>query len=327
MIRVEVPVKTTHIRLLDVHRDLSPVADLIEICFASTLDADGREYLRQIRRAAADPAYLRWVAGAFERVSMPLFGYIWEQDRRVIGNLSLIPIYKNRQWVYLIANVAVHPDYRRQGIARELTLRALDHIRERRVRSAWLQVRDDNASAYHLYRASGFVERSRRTTWVNKFNPPVSLNGEIEVTGRRAGDWEKQRAWLEEIYPLDVTWNLSYELGRFHPGILRQTWQWLNGETQEHWAARSAASRQPLGFASWEPQRTNNDQIWLCAPPETEDAAARALLPHVRQYLAARRRPINVNFPFQRAVKAFSDMGFSALNTLIWMENRLDGEY
>jgi len=321
--RVELPVKTTHIRQLDIRRDLLPVADLIELCFASTLDADGREYLRQIRRAAVDPAYLRWVPGALERVSQPLFGYIWEQDRRIVGNLSLIPIYKYNRWIYLIANVAVHPDYRHNGIARELTQRALEHIREHGVSSAWLQVRDDNPAAHHLYRATGFVERSRRTTWVNQYNPPAPVLDGISITSRRSSDWEQQLAWLKSTYPPESTWNMPFEPERFNPGFWVQLWRWFNGEAQEHWVARRDNPSRPLGYATWEPQRALSDLIYIAAPQETEDDAIRALLPEAARFLSSRRTNLNVNYPAGRATRAFNDCGFTMLNTLIWMERRL----
>jgi len=321
MMRVEPPADTTHIRQLDIHHDLLQVADLIELCFANTLDADGREYLRQIRAAATDPAYLRWVPGSEERVSMPLHGYVWVQDQRVIGNLSLIPIYKFGRWQYLIANVAVLPEYRRSGIARQLTLRALQHIRDHRVGSAWLQVRDDNPPVQHLYQSTGFVERSRRTTWINQYNPPAPPG--VSVTGRRGSDWEQQYVWLKRAYPPDATWNLSFDARRFNPGFWRQLWRWLNSENQEHWAARITHSDRLLGLASWEPLRTLNDQVWLAADPENEDTALRALLPQVNRYLSPRRRPIHINYPAARSGEAFHECGYRILNTLIWMERRV----
>lgn len=310
-----------HLRQLDVRRDLIPTADLIEACFASTLDEEGREYLRQIRRAAVDPGYLRWLPGAYERVSAPLFGYVWEQDHHIVGNLSLIPIHKHGQWIYLIANVAVHPDYRRRGIARQLTLQALEHIRMHRVNAAWLQVRAENLSAYLLYRETGFVESSRRTTWVNQYNPAPPRMDDIQVTPRRGADWAEQNQWLSRLYPPEVTWNLPFNVERFDPGLWRSLLRWINGEIQEHWAARRTEGTL-LGLASWEPQHSISDYVWLAAPEDEEDQAIRALLPRVRQYLASRRRTINVNFPAGRAEPAFYDCGFIPQNTLIWMVHR-----
>jgi GNAT superfamily N-acetyltransferase len=320
---LELQATSTHIRQLDVSRDLVQTADLIELCFNSTLDADGREYLRQIRRAAADSVYMRWLPGAYERVSAPLFGYVWEEDRRIVGNLSLIPINKHGQWIYLIANVAVHPDYRRRGIAHELTLRALEHIREHHVSSAWLQVRDDNRTAIDLYLSTGFTERSRRTTWINQYNPAPLQTDEIKISERSENDWNLQRTWLTENYPPDVTWNLPFETGRFHPGFWHRILRWLNGDMQRHWAARNSLTGELLGIASWEPLRSMSDQVWIAAPPAFEDPAIRCLLPYVRQYLGSRQRSVNVNYPAGRAETAFYDAGFVPQNTLIWMEQKI----
>ena len=81
---------STCIRPVDVNRDLTQIADLIELCFAPHMDEDGRDYIRHIRRAAEDPNLRRMVTGPNERVSLPIAGYVWEEGGRIIGNLSLI---------------------------------------------------------------------------------------------------------------------------------------------------------------------------------------------------------------------------------------------
>ncbi|MBI4928131.1 MAG: GNAT family N-acetyltransferase [Anaerolineae bacterium] len=321
MLQRNIPGKRGHIRPLDSNRDLNPVADLIEVCFASTLDQDGRDYLRHIRMTAADPALIRWLPGLGERASSPLFGYVWEQDNRLVGNLSLIPIKKNGRWIYMIANVAVHPDYRRRGIAYELTRHALDHVRARGVPSAWLQVRDDNFSAYELYTSVGFIERSRRSTWVSGHtNLGFSPTG-IHITQRIPQDWTLQRAWLTHNYPPDTTWNMSFDINRYRPDWWNQFWYWLNGELQLHWVARRAnGSHDTLGFATWEPVRGSTDMLWIGAPPESEDSVLCTLLPHIVHAMRDRRRPIAVNYPYGHGVSSFLDCGFTLQNTLVWME-------
>ncbi|RPJ49686.1 MAG: GNAT family N-acetyltransferase, partial [Chloroflexi bacterium] len=116
---------SSYIRKVNIRQDLLAVADLIELCFANTLDEDGREYLRQLRWTARDMNYLSWLQGAAERISTPLYGFVWEENGQIIGNLSLIPLNRGGRLVYLIANVAVHPDHRRRGIGRLLTQEAL----------------------------------------------------------------------------------------------------------------------------------------------------------------------------------------------------------
>ena len=105
-------------RPLNVLRDLSAVADLIELCFSPTMDNEGQRYLSDMRRASRDDSFLHWASRMTETASMPLMGYVWEQDGRIIGNASLIPFRDKGKRIYLIANVATHPDYRRQGIGR-----------------------------------------------------------------------------------------------------------------------------------------------------------------------------------------------------------------
>ena len=123
-----------HLRSLDARRDLSHVADLVEQCFADTLDRDGLSYLARMRSAAHSSGILQWAFSSGERASIPLSGYVWEQDGEIIGNLTLIPFSLQQGRAYLIANVAVKPEYRRQGIAHSLTTTAIEHARKRGAR-------------------------------------------------------------------------------------------------------------------------------------------------------------------------------------------------
>jgi ribosomal-protein-alanine N-acetyltransferase len=61
-----------------------------------------------------------------------------------------------------ITNLAVHPDWRRQGIARVLLGRTLEDARRRRLRLAILEVRPNNIEALGLYEGLGFRVIGRR---------------------------------------------------------------------------------------------------------------------------------------------------------------------
>src|SRR5512132_1228812 len=168
MSSITIPVKANdhpYIRPLNVLRDLSTVADLIEVCFSPTMDNDGQRYLSDMRRASHDDSFLRWASRMSETASLPLMGYVWEQDGRIIGNASLIPFRDRGKRIFLIANVATHPEYRRHGIGRALTERVMKQARDRRASAVWLHVRDDNPGAIQLYQDLGFREVARRTTW------------------------------------------------------------------------------------------------------------------------------------------------------------------
>lgn len=309
---------TAHLRMLDVRTDLEEVADLIELCFFSQMDAEGRDYVRHIRRVARNAALVRWIPGAAERVSIPLHGYVWVEDGRIVGNLTLIPFIFSGRWYYLIANVAVHPDFRRRGIGRMLTARALSHIREHGVSEAWLQVRDDNPDAIELYRSLGFVERIRRDTWQAPFlpYPGRAAPGPVRVIPRHRADWAFQEGWLKATYPAEVSWNLSFDWRRLDPSLLRTITAWINGETFRHWSAY--IDHKLVGAIAWEPGRNLTDMLWLSTDPAYEDMAVEALLKHAREQNLSERL-LMVNYPAGRAVNGFERAGFTRQNTLIWM--------
>lgn len=53
-------------------------------------------------------------------------------------------------------NIAVHPDYRKQGIATELILALINALNERNSHSLMLEVRESNDPAKELYLKMGF---------------------------------------------------------------------------------------------------------------------------------------------------------------------------
>jgi ribosomal-protein-alanine N-acetyltransferase len=55
-----------------------------------------------------------------------------------------------------ILNLAVSPDYRRQGIGRSLILEAFGLARAKHCQTAWLEVRPSNNAALFLYQSLGF---------------------------------------------------------------------------------------------------------------------------------------------------------------------------
>jgi ribosomal protein S18 acetylase RimI-like enzyme len=311
------------LRPIDARRDLDQIADLIELCFSSHMDQDGYEYLRQLRRAAADSSLTRWIPGAFERVSVPLHGYVWKENEKVIGNLSLIPFFVSGKWLYLIANVAVHPNYRRRGIARLLTQRALEHIREHGVPSAWLQVRDDNPAAHQLYLSLGFKERARRTTWLT-IDPPTPIPrcpADITLAPRHSQDWLLQEEWLKNIYPQELAWNLNFDRQHFSPSLWRDFLNWINNVQIRHWTAHR--DNQLTGTISWEPSLMFADHLWLTTHNFKDENTLIALLSRARAELKHNRRMLQVNFPAGCAEDAFWKSGFAPHVTLIWMEATL----
>lgn len=140
----------SHIRPFSPRKDLRDLADLVEIAFGEELAATGSRMVEEMRQIAALGPLL-YLASL---VTPPMRGYVWVQDGRVVGNISLAQ-ERGGRWV--ISNVAVLPEMRGQGIAGRLVDTALEHVRRRRGRAVTLQVRQDNAVAHALYAHRGFA--------------------------------------------------------------------------------------------------------------------------------------------------------------------------
>lgn len=64
-----------------------------------------------------------------------------------------------------LANIAVAPEWRGRALGAFLLDRVLEVARDRGVRSLFLEVRDSNAVARHLYETRGFIEIGRRADY------------------------------------------------------------------------------------------------------------------------------------------------------------------
>ena len=318
---------TRHLRPFDIRRDLDPVADLVETCFAETLDEDGKRYVRQMHSAARNPGYLRWASAVADHTSIPLSGLVWEENGKVVGNLSLIPFLNQGRQFYLIANVAVDPEYRRQGIARALTEAAIEQVRNRGVGAVWLHVREENTPAYNLYTSLGFVKKACRTTW--DFSPRNVVNlapntrdqdGEIKVGKVQPMHWPQQRAWMQAIYPPELTWHIPLNLNAMRSDVWGALYRFFSGMVIKQWAA--VQDQQLLGVLVWRPQSSRADQLWVAAAPEQEDVAISALLAHLIKVMPDRSRMV-LDYPARQGNLAFSEAGFRIQQTLIWMEVKL----
>ena len=308
-----------NLRPFDVRRDLLPVADLVELCFANSLDADGRLYIRQMRQAARSGPLLDLAAAGSGRVDLPLGGFVWVEAGEVLGNLSLLPHYYGNQRIYLIANVAVRPEHRRRGIARALTQAALEEVQRRGQQETWLQVDENNLGAVTLYREMGFIERMRRISWRTHPQPELSakLDRRSGVRKRRAADWKPQRKWLEDNYPPQVRWQLPLDTGLLQPGLLSALQRGFSDRRIEQWSAEHNGKL--LGVLSWQSSSLEADRLWLAASMKNEDEAIASLMPHAHAHLRPERN-IALNYPSGRAVKALQEAGFTAARTLIWMD-------
>ena len=321
MSSITIPVKAKndhpHIRPLNVLRDLSAVADLIELCFSPMIDNDGQRYLSDMRRASHDASFLRWASRMTETASLPLMGYVWEQDGRIIGNASLIPFWDRGKRIFLIANVATHPDYRRRGIGRALTERVMKQARDKRASAIWLHVRDDNPGAIQLYQDLGFQEVARRTTW--QADPDHRLTypqTDIRIVPRHPRYWAQQQDWLRRLYPDNLSWYHSWNINALRPGF----WNWLYllflDFNVKQWAA--VRNDDLLATLTWIPQGGRSESLYAAVEAGSSSEALTSLLIHARRTISYHPQ-LTMEYPAGEMIASISAAGFKPRRTLLWM--------
>lgn len=312
-----------HIRPIVLRKDLLAIANLIDLCFSDNMDAEGRDYIRHIRQIARGLSGFLVEGSTPENSQLPFHGYLWEQDGVIIGNLTLIQVRKVDRYTYLIANVAVHPDWRGRGIGTQLTQRAIAHVRDHGGKKIHLQVRTDNSSAIHIYRELGFKEIARRTNWIVDAGKKGIENsaGNIVVEKRKKEEWSKQKDWLRLIYPWSLTWNLPFNMEKLKPGFWHLLEIMLEGGYLKGWTAYR--DRRNIGTAVWESGSSGTDYVWVGTEPEMENEAISALLPVLLRDTSQPQR-ININYPADQARDAFIRSGMMEELTLIWMSENIN---
>lgn len=289
----------TGLRPVQLRRDLGEIANLIESCFAPTLDSAGRAAIQEMRlMSRAGP--LLWALARFDRAGPNLLkGFVWYEAGRLVGNVSLSPAGYGSGWV--IANVAVHPDYRRRGIARHLMQAALDWI-QAHGRFATLQVEADNDAARALYDALGFRAQRTFTRWrrASFFAQPgpapkvplsplkPSDSAALYALAQRARpDEAGGLGWLRPTRPESLRPPRFGELGRLFSGRRVSLWGVPSGNGRALDAALIAETRLGVSAVLFD----------LLVEPAQQGALEAPLIGHLIRIFAGSRQPLVTEHP------------------------------
>jgi ribosomal protein S18 acetylase RimI-like enzyme len=315
------------LRPLDPTRDLAQLADLIENAFGDELSDKGEQVLRELRLLSRFGPLGHLITGAQSGVNDIFSGFVWIQDQRVVGNVTVNqPTRHLRRWQ--ISNVAVMDMYRRQGIARKLLEAAIDLVLRRGGNMVYLFVRDDNRSALHLYQSMGFVEVDRTTDL--KLSMPVRVQGSGPILLRPLKPQEGEQLYelVLEASGRGHRWLYAIRRAQYVISGGERFFRWLesvfSGEIETHWGALTGSTldagivlrltrmlnRKPHGLKLWiRPERRG----------KLEDIVARDVIAILAQQPA---RPVYVSLPACEApaIDALVRQGFDKLRTLILMK-------
>ena len=262
------------LRPIDLRTDVAPVMSLLRLAFGAALESDSRPLLQP------GPSLAQSNRGSLASLlgrGMPA-GFVWEEAGRIVGNVSVLTTSLPGR--YLVANVAVHPNYRRRGIARRLMLQVQQAAQANAGREILLQVDQQNDSAIQLYASLGYEWLGAMTTWQVAHHLLQSLAAPAGLYRlRRLGsdEWRAAYALDRQVLPADLHWPQPVREDAYKQGL----WRWMSNAlaalTSEWGRAHSLALR---------------------VAPAGQGQVERPLLAWlIRRVQQAARRPVRVDHP------------------------------
>lgn len=314
------------LRPLNPVRDLVAVADLLEHVFNRELDAHGRQMIREAR-AMGRMGLLMYLVFPFSGGTMGLSpGFVWQERGQVIGNVSMMQSTR-RPGAWQIANVAVHPDFRRRGIAKQLVEAAIDHATARGGETMSLQVRDENPAAV-LYERLSFKRQGAVTRWELGGRPRLD---QILAEGRtviraRPGDWPAMWHLFQSVEPASQGWPDPLSEQDFNRGFWHRFGDGLAGRSVLRWVSPSPSGQGIDGYAEYRASPGIIPQVSLRvrhdAVGQVEGDLLRAALRHwsnKAHYHAIVDHPAS-DVPVEGRLR---EAGFQPVRTLLMMQLRL----
>jgi ribosomal protein S18 acetylase RimI-like enzyme len=267
-------------------RDLADLADLIELSFADAMDESGRAAIQEMRALSKMGTGLDVLGRLNDLAAGISHGYVWIADNKLVGNVSVYPADwpsgMGKAWI--IANVAVHPDYQRRGIARRLMQASLEMIAKHGGGQAILQVDYDNTGAIQLYESLGFIKERAFTTWWRSAMaaPPGHTTADVYITRRKRNEWRAEYNLAERVRPNErggLGWLKPLHKREFAPSWWQKLKDMLTFNGKERLIIR-ADDDDTLHAALWIEKGfgLGRNRLTLLVDPASHAPYARALL-------------------------------------------------
>lgn len=305
-------------------RDLRPATELIELAFGDALDRSSREMLREMRTLSWLLGPLFWLMGSQGSPLADFYsGYVWVEDGEVVGNITVHRHYKGRPG-WFISNLAVHPAFRRRGIARRLVEAGIDFARGKGARRISLEVKAENEPARALYAKMGFSQVDSLTRM--KTDDPTSVtlrvlqeakNKVVRVRDERECFQLAQEALSPEAHAILPLRESDYVRSGLS-GLISDLTDVLQGHSTFRWGAY--ADGQLGGLLT---VRTGAflaaTSLSLMVRPDRRGKVEESLLIHALRTLETQRwRPLQAEIhpSYDLAREVFQRYGFTELETM-----------
>jgi ribosomal protein S18 acetylase RimI-like enzyme len=238
-------------------------------------------------------------------------GFVWITDGRLVGNVSVYPANwpaeLGKTWI--IANVAVHPDYQRRGVATQLMQASMEMVEEQNGQRAILQVDMDNYTARRLYTRLGFVNEAPWTLWrrsgTSAVPQPFEAGEDIYISLRRPGEWVAEYELAKRLRPQELGglgWMRPLHPRQFRQSFWHRLGEWLSFQTRERLVIRSEDERRLLASLTVERSLGANTDLVLMVEPEYQGLYDEALINLAVRRFGGRGSALVMEHPAEEAI-------------------------
>ena len=316
------------LRPVDLRTDLGGMADLIEICFGATMDESGRAGIREWRTVSQSSS-MSWLYSGLDRALGGLEqGFVWIEDGKVVGNVTVSPAPLPRSFGtgFIVANVAVHPEFRRHGLALSLMQAALDLIRDKGGDFAVLQVDADNEVAMRLYNRVGFRAERGFTRWQRRprLRAPMALVGMPPITLRQPYEWRAEMALAELVRPNSqggLGWLRPVHPDFFRRPLLKTLVDWTIARNEDHWIVRRERSHEIIASMRTTTSFGASDRLELMVHPSEQARLTEPMINYALRLLEDRHRMTQIEHPAADVIasQVLEQYGFERRATTVHM--------
>lgn len=308
-------------RPVNLRRDVQQLVKLLEMAFGEKVGLAGRQTI-QYGQPGSQPALLQWLNPAYQRLAP---GYVWQEGERIVGNVTLITTKIPGR--HIIANVAVHPDFRRRGIARTLMQAVMEQVRARHGEIVMLQVLRTNQAAIDLYQSLNFLTVGSMSLWqagVSRLREiPAWIDDSpaprIRLLGR--SQWREAYKLDSLCLPPDLNWPEPLAHTAYRRGFFHTLSNLLNGQQQETWMIQDQAG-QLVGLSTIRSEWAQPYELQVRVHPDWQGQLERPLLAKlIRRLRHMSRRNVRIHHQADDAVMnaLLQEANFAPQRTLTHM--------
>ncbi|MFK7804271.1 MAG: GNAT family N-acetyltransferase [Anaerolineae bacterium] len=313
----------SNVRAMVVRRDARQVISLLELVFNQHLRTAGHHTI------APSFSLQDFLVGRDQVVP----GFVYSLNNRIVGNVSILE--SRTPGRYLIANVAVHPDFRRRGIAREMMKKVTRYIKSRAGHQAVLQVESENTKAIELYSQLGFnpigAVRDWRMNWYSlktvKTNPPINRRnpddfGEFSIRPLRSEDTPFVRKLDSSLFPKNLNWPDAPDKKYYQRGIQSFLHRIFTGINHEIWVCENKA-KQIVGMGIIENEVGRPYTLKVRVIPEWSSVVERPLIAKLSRrlrYMRSKSISVQQDASHDSIEHLLREAGFGLKRTLTVMQ-------